>query len=195
MPKIGFKQSEETKKKIGEANKGKHPNEETKRKLSEAGKGHPGFWKNKHHSEETKRKISETHKGFNSSQWKGGISKDKKHLRELSRWAGNKRKALKKGADGYFTLAEWELLKKQYGYKCPVCNEKEPKIKLTIDHIISLSKGGSNFIENIQPLCGSCNSRKCQKAFKINKKGQFELIFNKNVPFTVYLHGYQNKDF
>jgi very-short-patch-repair endonuclease len=43
--------------------KGKHPSEETRRKLSEANKGknHPFF--GKHHTEEAKRKISEGHKG------------------------------------------------------------------------------------------------------------------------------------
>ena len=51
-------------------NKGKHLSEETKRKLSEANKGKPGFWKGKvgpskgkKMSEETKAKISNSHKG------------------------------------------------------------------------------------------------------------------------------------
>jgi hypothetical protein len=48
--------SEETRKKIGEASKGKTVSEETKRKMSEAGKGHIV-------SEETKRKMSEAGKG------------------------------------------------------------------------------------------------------------------------------------
>lgn len=56
MTKIGYKLSEETKRKISEAQKGKRPSDETRRKLSESHKGHK-------HSEETKRKMSETQKG------------------------------------------------------------------------------------------------------------------------------------
>lgn len=82
-----------------------------------------------------------------------------------------KRRALKKGAEGSHTLKEWETLKAQYNYTCPCCKNKEPfenqKYKnLTIDHIIPLIKGGSHNIENIQPLCQSCNSSKNSKIIK-----------------------------
>ena len=64
--------SEETRRKISEANKGKIVSEETRRKLSEAQKGKP-------HSEETKRKMSETKKG-ESNHFFG-----KKHSEETKR--------------------------------------------------------------------------------------------------------------
>lgn len=59
---IGF-HSKETKRKISEANKGKHwkLSEETKRKMSESGKG-------KCLSEETKKKMSKVHKGRKFSE-------------------------------------------------------------------------------------------------------------------------------
>ena len=70
---------------------------------------------------------------------------------------------MKRCAIGSHTFGEWQLLKKQHGYRCPYCGKKEPEIKLTQDHIIPLSKGGSDFIENIQPLCRSCNCKKYNK--------------------------------
>lgn len=57
----GFHHTEETKRRLSEANKGKPKSDETKRKLSEAHKG-------KQVSEETKRKLSEAHKGNHPSE-------------------------------------------------------------------------------------------------------------------------------
>jgi len=67
---------------------------------------------------------------------------------------------IKKNAIGKFTLKEWEDIKQKYNYTCLCCLKKEPEIKLTIDHILPLILGGSNYINNIQPLCISCNSKK-----------------------------------
>ncbi len=61
------------------------------------------------------------------------------------------------------TSKDWEDLKEKYNFTCPACGKREPEIKLTRDHIISLSKGGSDCIDNIQPLCKPCNCRKHTK--------------------------------
>lgn len=34
---------------------------------------------------------------------------------------------------------------------------------MTIDHIVPKSKGGSNLIENLQPMCNTCNAQKADK--------------------------------
>jgi len=69
----------------------------------------------------------------------------------------------KKKIPGRITVEDWLEIKKKFNYTCPMCNKKEPEIKLTIDHIIPLSRGGKHIKDNIQPLCLSCNGKKKDK--------------------------------
>lgn len=85
-------------------------------------------------------------------------------------WRIKQRRILKLNCIGSHTVSDWENLKAQYNWTCPCCRKKETKINLTEDHIIPLSKGGSDNIENIQPLCGSCNSKKYTKIIKYEKE-------------------------
>ena len=81
MPKKGYKQTDEHRRKRGDALKGKkrqETSEETKRKLSKALKGKPSWMKGKKHSEETKQKMSEAHKKRVETPWMIG----KKHSEE-----------------------------------------------------------------------------------------------------------------
>jgi 5-methylcytosine-specific restriction endonuclease McrA len=58
---------------------------------------------------------------------------------------------------GSFTSEEWIALCERYGYRCLSCGDLCP---LTADHVVPVSKGGANTIDNIQPLCQPCNSSK-----------------------------------
>lgn len=70
---------------------------------------------------------------------------------------GNIRRAREVSAAGSHTELEWSALCVFYEWKCLRCNKQ---VALTKDHICPLSRGGGNSIDNIQPLCRSCNSRK-----------------------------------
>ena len=192
----GEKTPKEVRKKQSEAHNGKRCSAETRRKISKANKGKIPWSKGKKLSKKIKEKMSniakknrkvrsKTGKLGARRRWKEHIKVIKKKLGntlsnfsryykypkgttplEKKRFTNMRYKARKKEAIGNHTFGEWELLKKQYGYTCPACGRKEPEIKLTEDHIIPLSKGGSDYIENIQPLCVSCNTRKYTKTTK-----------------------------
>jgi hypothetical protein len=66
----------------------------------------------------------------------------------------------RRGAEGSFTSHEWKALCARYGNRCLIC---QGKVKLTRDHIVPVKDGGTNYLWNIQCVCGSCNSRKQAK--------------------------------
>ena len=57
---------------------------------------------------------------------------------------------------GTHTKAEWLALKSIFSC-CPRCEGNGEPVK---DHIIPIYQGGSDSIDNIQPLCRKCNSQK-----------------------------------
>lgn len=87
----------------------------------------------------------------------------RRYRKERKGWAAEckqRRRAREVDAPGHFTAGEWLELQEKQKNLCAGCFL--PK-KLTVDHIVPLSKGGSNYIGNIQGLCLSCNSRKWVK--------------------------------
>jgi 5-methylcytosine-specific restriction endonuclease McrA len=69
-----------------------------------------------------------------------------------------KRRAAKNASRGSFTAKEFEELCERYGNRCLSCGVTG--VVLEADHVVPLTRGGSDDISNIQPLCGSCNRRK-----------------------------------
>lgn len=63
--------------------------------------------------------------------------------------------------DGQFSSAEWEALCTRYGNICLRCGAAG--VPLTVDHVVPISKGGTNWITDVQPLCKPCNSWKGTK--------------------------------
>jgi 5-methylcytosine-specific restriction endonuclease McrA len=73
---------------------------------------------------------------------------------------------------GAYSTKEWTDLCEAYNYTCLCCERKEPEIKLTPDHVVPLVLGGSSNIDNIQPLCETCNKVKGVKVIDYRTKGE-----------------------
>jgi hypothetical protein len=64
----------------------------------------------------------------------------------------------------HHTAAEWRALVAQHNYRCLCCKQPgTPANPITKDHVIPRIKNGADTIDNIQPLCKRCNSRKGTK--------------------------------
>ena len=59
-----------------------------------------------------------------------------------------------------FSPREKEALYKEQSGKCKGCSKKFDKRNLTVDHIRPFSQGGGERLNNLQLLCGACNSLK-----------------------------------
>jgi 5-methylcytosine-specific restriction endonuclease McrA len=97
---------------------------------------------------------------------KDSIRKYRQKYRQLNPELSTKdkqvRKAKQKQLDSDFTVKQWKRCKKHFDNKCAYCGEEG---NMTQDHFIPLSKGGEYTINNIIPVCRSCNSSKHNKDF------------------------------
>lgn len=99
------------------------------------------------HTERGKKLRTEQARKYRSTSNGIAVEKSIKHRRRARKKSG-----------GVFTAKEWKSLIEQYNHTCLCC--KRSNVKLTPDHIKPLALGGSNNIDNIQPLCLECNVKK-----------------------------------
>lgn len=78
---------------------------------------------------------------------------------ERAALASRLKKQRRRGA-GTLTAADWQAVLDLYGAACLACGSDAPP---TIDHVVPISRGGTNTVDNVQPLCGPCNFRKGTK--------------------------------
>lgn len=82
-------------------------------------------------------------------------------VRQFKADNGSKRRAAKHASPGNFTAKESKELCESYGNRCLCCGVTG--VLLEADHVVPLTRGGSDEIGNIQPLCGTCNRSKFVK--------------------------------
>lgn len=80
-------------------------------------------------------------------------AKNYERVREQKTIVENNRRAKKKSG-GHFTQVEWRAVCAQQNGLCFDCGERR---RLTVGHLVPLSKGGPNVIGNIVAQCMPCN--------------------------------------
>lgn len=107
-------------------------------------------------------------KALHSAKYKEWRKHNKAYTQTyMRRWVNNnrdkirancaRRRARVLGNGGSYTAAQWQAMVQWFGGICLCCGSTGP---LAADHVIPVSKGGTSWISNIQPLCKSCNSSK-----------------------------------
>ena len=155
----GRSHSEETKKKISIANKGRIFSKESNRKNSESHKGKNNHFYNKKHTQETKLKMSESHKGKKSTEETKQKQSESISGKNHPNWQGGK------SFEPYclkFSKQLKEDIRKQYDRKCFNCNkdEKDNKRKLSVHHVdYNKDQGCNGKTFELIPLCLSCHMK------------------------------------
>jgi 5-methylcytosine-specific restriction endonuclease McrA len=88
-----------------------------------------------------------------------------------SKKAAYKYRAAAEKADGHHTWSEFRDKCRDLGWKCYWCGCELNTKTSTQDHVLPISKGGSNWITNIVPACKPCNSKKRDRIPQIVQKG------------------------
>lgn len=118
--------------------------------------------KYKNQSEEIKAKNREYYR-LNKEKRRESIRKwqveNPEKYRLMMQGVCARRDARRKEAKGTFTTKELGALHENYR-GCPYCGSLG---SVTIDHVVPLSRGGTNWITNIQLCCQTCNTSKGNK--------------------------------
>jgi len=69
---------------------------------------------------------------------------------------------MRRAAEGTHTDEDIKALFAKQGGKCATCR-KNIRDAYDVDHVMPLSKGGSNGPDNLQLLCPTCNRKKSTK--------------------------------
>jgi 5-methylcytosine-specific restriction endonuclease McrA len=85
------------------------------------------------------------------------------HIEQHRAWGRNYR-ARKRSAEGHHSVSDIQRLYKLQKHRCATCktsiSDKTGPGKYHVDHVVALLNGGSNWPDNLQLLCRSCNSKK-----------------------------------
>jgi uncharacterized protein YdaU (DUF1376 family) len=112
--------------------------------------GEDGLLHHKRIDIEMERAAARTRRGTDGAANRWGEPGDGNKAKRSERLAAARQK-------GTHSIDEWKCLLNACGNACLKCDKVAELVK---DHIVPIYKGGSDGIDNIQPLCRACNASK-----------------------------------
>lgn len=110
-----------------------------------------GMLHQKRQDAEREKALNQKRRGVAGAQGKWCTNGQEEKMKRSQRLAEARKK-------GTHTAAEWELLQTFCRHQCVRCQASDGD--LVKDHIVPIYQGGSDSIDNIQPLCRNCNASK-----------------------------------
>lgn len=142
--------------KICMANRGKEYRQNNAERIA----NYMSQWRTKHIERELDR--SRQYQRANRNQVLANRREKYAENPDLARAQRDLKRAKKAGAPGEYTADDVKARYKAQAGKCYYCSQ-DLNNEYQIDHVIPLSRGGSNWPENIVVACKSCNSSKRNK--------------------------------
>ena len=105
---------------------------------------------------------------------------NKRHYREnkLQYYNSNMKRRKTERSLAPLSQEDWDFSLKHFNYECAYCGFSGG---VTVDHVIPISRGGTNDRKNIVPACSKCNSSKRDReVMGWYEKRPFFRICNKN---------------
>jgi 5-methylcytosine-specific restriction endonuclease McrA len=124
------------------------------------------FKKNPEKARAASRNWRASHPEKMRELYQAWVSSNRERVRELNRkWCAehpeHRRPRYEAVRNSDFTFDQWLEVISEFDCKCVYCGRSD--VKLTMDHVIPISKGGPHTKDNIVPACRSCNSKKGAK--------------------------------
>ena len=104
---------------------------------------------------------------------------------EVVRQHARRRRVRRLQSPGMHTYGEFLRLCRRYDWRCAYCGMQLTEETATEDHLVPLSRGGSDSIGNIVPACMQCNAAKgamTRVEFLAYREGGFRSCLTGNFP-------------
>ena len=136
---------------------------------------------NPERKKEKARKFNAKHSAANVARARKWKRDNPERARELATNADRNRHAREVNAEGSHSVDDVLAILNSQDWECTYCSADLTDDR-HIDHIVPLSRGGSNWPNNLQGLCPPCNLRKANKTHDEFVTWLAEIAANDNKP-------------